>query len=87
MRPTECFDDIEDVLETLCRGCSRERGWIDVEHRWGRMCKTMEKLMADKDVVAMADGKPVCSTRHESESKRTAKERALYERRMRGDWA
>lgn len=88
MRPSARFDDSETAIEVLCRGCSCERGWIDVERSWGPMCRAMAAISADEDgsVVLDGEGRPRCPKRMEAEEAKRSAELAKYQRRMKGDW-
>lgn len=51
-RASDYFPDQYEALDHLCRGCTQEKGWVDMIHPRGRICTWM-------DEAQQYDGKPM----------------------------
>jgi len=43
-RASKYFTDHEAALEDICRGCTMEKGWIDMIHPRGEICPWMNEI-------------------------------------------
>ena len=54
------FPDQYEALDHLCRGCTQERGWVDMIHPRGNICPWM-------DEAQQSDGKPMMDVYEDAE--------------------
>lgn len=89
-RGSRHFTDQYTALETICRGCTKERGWIDADRRWGNPCKGLMHLCNDDDTSWFgidSNGHMFCPKRKVRGFVKASVEREKYEKRMSGDWS
>lgn len=82
MRPSWWFGDSEEALNTICGGCDRETGWLDDPLIETPRCAV--RVIEDEDAL---DESGQCPRRVTTKEAAAARERELYEKRMRGDWS
>lgn len=54
------FSDQYEALDHLCRGCTKENGWVDMVHPRGNICPWM-------DEAQQYDGKPMVDVYEDDE--------------------
>ena len=89
LNPSRYFSDCETAIETVCRGCDKERGWIDIENSKGKPCYGLMALGLGDEVEGYfkdVGGRFVCTCRRSKADNEKAREKELYEKRMRGEW-
>ena len=62
-RASDHFPDSYEALDHLCRGCTMERGWVDMAHPRGDICPWM-------DEAQQYDGKPTVDVYSDGEGNR-----------------
>ena len=60
---SDYFSDQYEALDRLCRGCTKEKGWVDVIHPRGNICEWM-------DEAQQSDGKPMMDVYEDAEGHR-----------------